>query len=204
MARDQTSRSRRGSRGGTLVGVFLGLVLGVVVAFGVAWYIMKTPLPFLTKDKPAPEKGGEAKGAAADPNRTLPQQPVALPGKPGDKAGEKPRFEFYKILPGAEDAAPGAARPEQKPAAPVPTEQFFLQVGAFSNPADADNLKAKLALMGLEAQVLLVSIPDKGTMHRVRIGPYTRVEDMNSARSQLAQAGIQATVIKGGKDAASR
>lgn len=199
MTRDPTSRTRRISRGGTLVGVFLGLVLGVVVAFGVAWYIMKTPLPFLTKDKPAQDKVGEAK-SAADPNRSLPQQPVTLPGKPGDKAGEKPRFEFYKILPGAEEATPGA-KSEQKPAAA--TEQLYLQVGAFSNPADADNLKAKLALMGLEAQVQPVSIPDKGTMHRVRIGPYTRVEEMNSTRTQLAQNGVQATVVKG-KDGASR
>lgn len=202
MAHDQTFRSRRASLGGTLVGVFLGLVLGVVVAFGVAWYITKTPLPFLNKEKSAQEKSGEAKGTAADPNRSLPQQPVALPGKPGDKAADKPRFEFYKILPGAEEAAPGA-KPEQKPA-PPPPEQLFLQVGAFTNPSDADNLKAKLALLGLEAQVLPVSIPDKGTVHRVRIGPYTRVDDMNSARTQLAQNGVQATVVKGSKDGAPR
>jgi len=84
-----------------------------------------------------------------------------------------------------------------RPAAPAaPGEALYLQAGAFQKSADADNLKAKLALAGLEARVQEVAIPDKGVMHRVRLGPFATTADMNRARSQLAQSGIQATVVK--------
>jgi cell division protein FtsN len=81
-------------------------------------------------------------------------------------------------------------------AKPAPVEIFFLQVGAFQKAADADNLKAKLALTGLETSVQEVSIPEKGTMHRVRVGPFRSPEEMNKARTLLSQNGVQGTVVK--------
>ena len=81
-------------------------------------------------------------------------------------------------------------------AKPGPVTVFYLQVGAFQKPADADNLKAKLALTGLEAGVQEVSIPEKGTMHRVRVGPFRDPDEMNKARALLSQNGVQGTVIK--------
>ena len=77
-----------------------------------------------------------------------------------------------------------------------PVEILFLQIGAFQKAADADNLKAKLALTGLDASVQEVSIPEKGTMHRVRVGPFRDPEEMNRARALLSQTGVQGTVIK--------
>lgn len=183
-------------RGGTVVGLMVGLVIGVLIAFGVVWYLNKTPLPFM--DKGASLKKPEAEKPGAAPGQ--PKAPEALPGKPGDKPGEKPRFEFYKILPGGQEASPAPA-PAPAAAAPAPAEapageKLYLQVGAFQKAGDADNLKAKLALMGVEAGVLEVAIPDKGTMHRVRVGPFAKADEMNRARNQLSQNGIQATVIK--------
>ena len=81
-------------------------------------------------------------------------------------------------------------------AKPLPTDVFFLQVGSFQKAADADNLKAKLALTGLYASVQEVSIPDKGTMHRVRVGPFRDPDEMNRARALLAQNGVQASIVK--------
>jgi cell division protein FtsN len=202
--RTRHSSLQRKSRGGTLLGMFLGLLLGLLCAFGVVWYLNKTPLPFLDKT-PRPEKN-EAKPAGDLPQQ--PGQPQQLPGKPGDKAiigtNDKPRFEFYKILPGTQEATPGTATtdtrvtavppPEGQPA-PV-AELFYLQAGAFQKPADADNLKAKLALMGLEASVQEAASADKSAMYRVRVGPYAKPEEMNRARNQLAQNGIQASVVK--------
>ena len=192
----------RRQAGGTILGIFIGLVVGVVIAAGVVLYLNKTPLPFQAKvGKPAGEKAGEAK---ADPAKTAatPGAPQPLPGKPGDKVQEKPRFEFYKILPGSEEPVPQAA-PKPAPAAPAPSgEALFLQAGAFQKPADADNLKARLALMGVEAGVQQVTLPEKGVMHRVRIGPYANPDEMAKARTLLAQNGIQASVVrvKDGKD----
>ncbi|MFZ5509765.1 MAG: SPOR domain-containing protein [Pseudomonadota bacterium] len=197
MSRDYKARSnvpkrKAKAKGSTLVGIFIGLVLGVVIAFAVVWYLNKTPVPFLDKSVRPAEKSGEA---------ARPGQPLALPGKPGDKAperGDKPRFEFYKILPGEGEAAPAPAPAEQKPEQPAKAaaETFYLQAGAFQNPADADNLKAKLALMGLEAAVQQVSMQDKGTWHRVRLGPYRSQEELAPVRNQLQQNGIQASVVK--------
>jgi cell division protein FtsN len=184
--------------GGTILGMFIGLVIGVGIAFGVVWYLNKTPLPFQDKTPRAEHKDQPAAAGTA--------QPLPLPGKPGDKVGEKPRFEFYKILPGEQQATPqgtapvvpaapaAADKPAPSPAAPA--ELLYLQAGAFQKAADADNLKAKLAMLGLEAGVQEVAVPDKGTMHRVRVGPFASPDEMNRVRNQLSQNGIQATLVK--------
>lgn len=205
---NQTPRAGSGTRtaqkksgGGTLVGIFFGLVIGISIAFGVVWYLNKSPLPFQNKVE-SPAKGEKEKTAGAAP------APAPLPGKPGDKPADKQRFEFYGILEGKQPPTPGGAAPAATPPAPAiptapviearptPAEIFFLQVGAFQKAADADNLKAKLALTGLEAGVQEVSIPDKGVMHRVRVGPFRNPDEMNRARTLLSQAGVQGTVIK--------
>jgi cell division protein FtsN len=190
----QAVHSRGKSGGNTLLGVFIGLVVGVVIAFGLVWYLNKSPMPF--QDKTSRNNNGDAPLPAQAPTAkpAVPGTPEPLPGKPGDKPVEKPRFEFYNILPGKQDAAPAPAAAAEKPAAPA--EAIFLQVGAFQKPADADNLKAKLALMGVEASVQDVTVPDKGVMHRVRVGPFASPEDMNRVRNQLAQGGVQATLVK--------
>lgn len=196
--RIDSPQSRQG--GGTFLGLFIGLVVGVVVAAGVVWYLNKTPIPFQTKgQKPQAEKAGAEPGRPA----AAPAAPEPLPGKPGDKVAEKPRFEFYKILPGSQEPVPQAEPKPAAAAAPKPAgEALFLQAGSFQNPADADNLKARLALMGVEASVLQATLPEKGVMHRVRIGPYANPDEMAKARTLLAQNGIQASVVrvKDGKD----
>jgi cell division protein FtsN len=199
---DRKSAARRGSaRGGTLIGLFIGLVFGVIFALGIAWYINRTPLPFMTAksgkqaaEAPAESDKPEKSEKPAKP-ATAPGQPAALPGKPGDKPLEKPRFDFYKILPEGEKASTKAGT--DKPAAdPSVPDKLYLQLGAFLNPADADNLKAKVALMGLEASVQKIENAEKGTLHRVRVGPYLVPAEMESIRSQLAQNGISATLVK--------
>jgi cell division protein FtsN len=176
-------------RGGTLLGVALGIVVGVLISLLVVWMLNKTPLPFR---EPGMRTDRPGNGDGSSPGTVAP-----LPGKPGDKVGDKPRFEFYKILPGSQEAAPA---PEVKPEAkakPGSTEMLWLQVGAFQKPGDADNLKAKLALIGLDAGVQEVDLPEKGKMYRVRTGPFPNVEEMNRARGLLSQNGIQAAQVKG-------
>ena len=75
-------------------------------------------------------------------------------------------------------------------------ETFFLQAGAFQNAPDADNLKARLALLGVEATIQTTTLADKGVWHRVRVGPYTRVEELNRTRDTLKQNGIDTALIK--------
>jgi len=192
------------ARGGTLLGMFLGLVLGVAIAAGVVWYMNKTPIPFVNgKAQPPLSNGSAAPVKPLEPAATnngqpaTPPAPLPLPGKPGDPMPEK-RFQFYDILPGKTDAIP-----DPKPAAAQQSETnqeelknpVFLQAGSFSTAPDADNQKAKLALIGIEANVQQVMVQDK-TYFRVRLGPYARMDEANKVRSDLAKAGIEATLVK--------
>ena len=184
--------SKGGGGSKLLLGGFLGLIIGVLIAFGVVLYLNKATLPFVYKaGRPEHDE------AVSNTKETLP-----LPGKPGDKPVEKPRFEFYKILPGTQEPTPAgnAVNPPPSDQAsgqpPTPAEQFYLQVGAFQKAADADNLKAKLALIGVEASVQDIAVPDKGTLYRVRTGPYATPNEMNQVRTLMAQNGVQATLIK--------
>ena len=179
------SSTRSKQIGSTMIGVFVGLVLGVVIAASVVWYLNRSHSPFQNKSgslTPA-EKGKPGSNA-----------PDALPSKPGDKQ----RFDFYNILPGGQEAAPTpkAAPPEAEAEAAPVNERYYLQAGAFGKKADADNLKGELALIGIEAFVTEVTLPEKGKMYRVRSGPYNKAEEMNRVRTQMSQGGVQATVVK--------
>lgn len=205
MTRDMKSSKRppakKKSGGGTLVGMFIGLVLGVCIAAGVVWYINKAPLPF--------------NGNVQQPQqeRPVPEQPLALPGKPGDPVQEK-RFQFYDILPGKAEGEPDKAAAAPAPKAEVEKEAakvadkepaketgkeskvpLFLQAGSFSTAQDADNQKAKLAFMGIESAVQQVMIEER-TLYRVRIGPYLKLDELNKVRAELAKSGIEAQLSK--------
>jgi cell division protein FtsN len=98
-----------------------------------------------------------------------------------------------------------ANRPAPAPAAQVatapsstrgePATAYLLQAGAYRSPDDADGMKAKLALMGIEAQVVAADV-NGTTLHRVRVGPYVGLDAMNRARARLAENGIEATVLR--------
>ena len=77
-----------------------------------------------------------------------------------------------------------------------PKESYFLQVGAFQTVQEADNVKAKLALLGIEAIVQTANIPEKGTLHRVRVGPFTDINQINKAKNELNESGFKTDLIK--------
>ena len=205
--RKRSNTSRRKSGGGTLIGLFVGLVIGVLVAAGVVWYIHKTPVPFSNKTPPSAPPAPQQQQ-----QQGTPPAPLALPGKPGDpvpQSSDKPRFDFYKILPGNSEAIPDPKPAEGKSGEPKQAdgtkgkdgteaalkEPVYLQTGSFQNASDADNQKAKLAMMGAEATIHQVMLQDK-VWYRVRLGPFRKVEDVNAMRAELARQGIDANVVK--------
>jgi cell division protein FtsN len=189
-ARNRSKRSS-GSGSSLLVGILIGLLLGLGVALAVAIYLNKVPSPFLAR--------GKKEETAAPKPEIL--KPVPLPSR---RSEEKPRFDFYSILPGNEDSTTAKPPQEPPPSAAVqqqPKETFYLQAGAFQSPAEADNMKARLAMLGIEASVQSNASTDRGTLHRVRIGPFERVEEVNRTRATLKQNGIETTLIKGRESA---
>jgi cell division protein FtsN len=174
--------SSRSSGGSLFIGILIGLVLGLGLALGVAWYINKMPNPFQSK----------APAGKSEPAKTA--EPAKTPEKGGKPAVEaKPRFDFYKILPGVEEPATDQQLRDAKGAS---KESFYLQAGAFQNAPDADNLKARLALIGMQASIQTTTLPERGVWHRVRIGPYASVEELNRTRDTLKKNGIDTTLIK--------
>lgn len=89
-------------------------------------------------------------------------------------------------------AAPASAVPM-----PGAGSGYLLQVGAFPNPADADSLKARLALQGFVAQVQTASIEGQ-TYHRVRLGPFQSATELEATKQRLAKAGFNAIALKEG------
>ena len=210
-----------------LLGMIIGLLLGIVISLAVALWLNRLSNPFVEKGKiveptpkiapaqpPAPPsaaKAAEEAAKAADD---------AKPAKaPPAKAAERPRFEFYRILPGDKEVgdrdakaaakanAPAAPpKPGSSPSSPKPHsgEVYWLQAGAFSEEKEADNLKAKIAFTGLEASVRAVNIPDKGTLYRVRLGPYQSLDDANRIKIALSQNGVGAAIIRTNDEAKSQ
>jgi cell division protein FtsN len=178
--------------GGTLIGIFIGLVLGLAVASGVAIYMTNAPVPFVNR------AADKAKPSTPQADRNLAEHARTAEAKTGQP--ERPRFDFYKILPGQEEPVTErdlkAAAKAAADKAGISADLYFVQAGAFQNPADADNLKARLALIGLVASVEPASLPDRGTWYRVRLGPYNQLEEINRVRATLAQNGVDASLVR--------
>jgi cell division protein FtsN len=201
--RPSASASKKGGHP-MLAGVLIGLFIGLAAAIGVAIYINRSPSPFVANVKPA-ETVTAAPQAAQPPapvqNAAIPAQPAATPAVKDSKDGapaEKQRFEFYDILQGKE--APVTEQEVKASAAQQPAgklkENYFLQAGAFQTGNEADNLKAKLAFLGVEAVIQTADIPEKGVWHRVRVGPFANIEELNKTRGLLSKNGIQAALVK--------
>jgi cell division protein FtsN len=195
MSRDYKKPDRSSSRkeGSPLfAGVLIGLIVGLAVAIGVALYINFSPKPFVSRDNQAEET---TKTATHNGDTALKTAPTEVPDKNG-KHSDKPRFDFYTILPGSE--APVSEQEIKQAAKPegAAKDSYFLQIGSFQVAAEADNMKARLALLGLEAVIQTADIPDKGVWHRVRIGPFANIEEMNRSRALLAQNDIPSSLVK--------
>lgn len=196
MRRNSSSRSAPTRKDSPLLaGILVGMVIGLAIAGGVAWYILKTPGPFMSS---TPQEQGRLVPEPAKPAPAAKNAPPAPSAEAASGVAEgKPRFEFYKVLTDKQDTMMPAApresgKPAQKPQAAA-KEVYYLQAGSFSNADDADKMKAKLSMLGMEVNVQTATIPDKGVWHRVRLGPYKGAEEMNKALAMLKQNGVSAT-----------
>lgn len=181
--------SNTGSGGGSpkskvVAGMVIGIVLGVAFAGFVAWYVLaKNPASFTNKELREPPKAAPAPVSA----------PIAA-----SSVGSTSKFEFYKELPDKPEGSatkqvvtkPQAPVVNPLPKAPVDSALYLVQAGSFQNADDAEKLKAKLALVGMEASVQKADIPGKGVFHRVRLGPYKGVAEANATIANLKQNGI--------------
>ena len=171
-------------------GLLIGLLLGVGLSLWLTMYLKGGDNPFTENkvSKPAIEahKQKPVKQAAIDED-VLPKEE-----SPDGVAKTDNKFDFYTILPETESTVTEQEVKESS----IKKDNYFLQVGAFQNEADADNMKAKLALQGFEAVVQTATIPEKGVWHRVRVGPLNDIVQINKIRSELTTNGFNTDLIK--------
>ena len=187
MPRDYKNAKRRPTSGGMsgIAGFVVGLAIGLTVAMAVYLYDRR-PAARLRSNQAAPL----AKDEEPDVDKPAPASQQA-----------EQEFDFYEMLPkfevvipeeGGNVAPEAASGPIQKPGA------YYLQAGSFRNHADADRVRAMIALQGVESKIQKVTI-DKDTWHRVRVGPITNLQRLEDTRSKLRQAQIDALVIRVGE-----
>jgi cell division protein FtsN len=194
VARDY-KHSKRGSSGSLsgIAGFVLGLAIGLVVAVGV----------YLFDRRPAARLAQEAAPMTRD------EAPAPAKPAPASAAQDaETQFEFYEMLPKFEVVIPeeqeGAAAPAAGPGAAAGTGPvdkpgaYILQAGSFRNHADADRVRALIAMQGVESKIQKVTI-DRDTWHRVRVGPITNLKQLEDTRSKLRNARIDALVIRVGE-----
>ncbi len=186
MAKRGSQATMRGGNGGGsrqipwwiwfLGGLFCGLGLSALV-------LMKEWAPQL--------RGNEPKVAA-------PQPPAPASTTPDDK----PKYDFYSVLPEMEVVVPDAEVKSAGAAAPIATagtgtQRYMLQAASFRSAADADALKARLTLMGVGAAVSIQAVTVNGTEYfRVRLGPFVDLRAVDAAKRTLEGNGISAIALR--------
>lgn len=156
------------------VWLFTGIVTGVFICF----------LGYLANIAPTP-----ASATSADQNKTA----TAKAGKkPAKTSGTK--FDFYTLLPEREVIVPD--EPAEPKDAAAEATIYILQAGSFRKAEDADRLRARLILMGLDARVDAVTTDSGDQWHRVQVGPFKDRSHLARARSMLMSEGIVTLLMK--------
>lgn len=188
MNRDYKPQSKKINSGSPfLSGLMIGFLLGVLVTAGLTMYIQGDTSPFQNpKSKPSKIESLTDSIKAEQPGANTENK------MPEDK------LDFYTILPKIESTVTAKEIAQTNKTANIQTkkESYFLQAGSFRAEADADNLKAKLALHGFEAIVQTAIIPEQGAWHRVRVGPLKSIASINKARADLLANSFSADLIK--------
>ncbi len=190
-------------RGGTILGLIIGVVIGLAVALVVALYVTKTPVPFLNKGQnrtPDQDAAEEKRNKDWDPNAPLygkTKPPAAAASAP--KAAAKPATPAPAVKPPAKADSKPSADPlgdlaKAKAGAADPFA-YFIQVGAFRTPEDAEAQRAKLSLTGVEAKVTEREQAGR-QIYRVRVGPYDKKDEAEKVKGQIEAAGHETALVR--------
>jgi cell division protein FtsN len=178
-------RKKRRSSSGSGLGWFIG---GIIIGLGGAVLLYTRGfMPTASTPEPAP--------AAVDER--------SEPGLLDDERERASGYDFFTVLPEMEVVVPERELQPAPPSAPEgpaasggEDDVYVLQAGSFRNSADADQMKAQLALLGAMANIQTVTV-DGQTWHRVRVGPVRGTREVNQLRNQLRENGIDTLVLKG-------
>lgn len=201
-------------RGGFVMGLIAGLLIGLALALGVALYITKAPVPFLNK---VPLRTAEQDTAETERNRTWdPNAPLggkavqrsAAAAAAAASAGTA-GIAAPAVVAGAASAAAAAPAPDPSailagaalPAQPRPVPPildpfvYFVQAGAYTRTEDAEQQRARLAMLGQTARITEREQAGR-TVYRVRVGPFPSRDEADGLQNQLQEQSIEAQIVR--------
>ncbi len=188
MARDYKARRKPAGGFSGWVGLLCGLCVGLAIA-GIVYVKDHRP------DAPT------VRAAKADKKKSRSNEPPDAEGADTGAAEESAKsYAFYDMLPKFEVVVPEKdkdVRPDLKAVPETRRGTYVLQAGSYKNFADADRVRAQLALQGVESKVQKVSV-DNDTWHRIRIGPISKLDELNRLRTILRKADVDVLVIRVG------
>lgn len=157
-------------------------------------------------EAPAPRQAPAAE--VKEKNREKAKVEEKAPAKKNADAADKddtiagiPKFDFYTILPNLEVILPDQEVTDKREShnAQEPAREataYLLQVGSFRLYSEADRLKARLALLGVESSIQKVIMANDETWHRVRVGPMSSYRKIDSLRRRLNSNNISSIILK--------
>ena len=212
-------------RGGFVIGLVVGLLVGLAIALGVALYVTKAPNPFVNKVQarpPAQDAAEVERNRNWDPNAALAGKnpasaaaaiasapttvlpPTAATTNPATGPALTAPTVIDPVVPNTA-VAPRAPVTTPRPADPASGVfsnaaggdpfSYFVQAGAFARSEDAEQQRAKLAIIGIESK--LTEREQGGrTVYRVRVGPFDKKDDADAAKGKLADNGVDSALVR--------
>ncbi len=211
-------------RGGTFLGLIIGALLGLGAALAVAVYVTKVPVPFMNKSQSRSGAEGDAAEAKKNKdwnpngplaNKNQPKTPASLP-LPIPAAPELAAVPAppAAVVAGAKPAASAPGKAAKPPSSLDPLGDlakarldsptvlpgvdpfsYFIQAGAFRTAEDAEQQRARLVLLGVQAKVSEREQSGR-TVYRVRLGPFDRKEDADAAKARLDNNSIETALVR--------
>jgi len=188
ISRERKARRTGGSGFSGWAGAVGGLVIGLLIAGAVYFKDHRPDTPVATTAKIGKRKLRNTESPDPEAGESgAPEEPVKS-------------YDFYDQLPKFEVVVPEREKDVKRDVRDMPETRlgtYVLQAGSYKNFADADRIRAQLALQGVESKVQKVSV-DNDTWHRIRIGPISKLDELNKLRSKLRKADVDVLVIRVG------
>jgi len=197
------------------MGAVAGLLIGLTLALGVALYITKAPIPFINK---VPQRTAEQDNAETernrnwDPNAALGGKAQPRPAAPDTSAGATAASAPVAVVaapaaaPVAAPAVPAASRPAARdpasilsggltPASADSAFIYFVQAGAYTRNEDAEQQRAKLALLGQAARITEREQAGR-VVYRVRVGPFPTRDEADALKTKLQESALETQIVR--------
>ena len=194
MAKRSKSKSGGWRRGEFLAGMAVGLVAALwVYPMVKQWWTDPSAEAPENDSYTSPEFGFYTKLPMGE---ELVEETTAAPRQPAEASTDASTEPLTEAR--AEPSTAGPPEPETGPPAPRTVEtpgMYVLQLGAFTRQEQAEALKARLALVGMNAGIQPTRL-DRQTYYRVRIGPTTDLEQLNADRARLQEHRFNSDLIR--------